>query len=100
MLLNYEYLDVFVGVLKTIRRENGAETYEKQCGILCYLRTRLARLSRCALVSGAPSGSVSQNICSSCKVLLTGRCGRNNSPCKESVAGKKDNSGCERGFEV
>ena len=51
MLLSYEYLDVFVGVLKTIRRENGAETYEKQCGILCYLRTRLARLSRCALVS-------------------------------------------------
>ena len=33
MLLSYEYLDVFVGVLKTIRRENGGETYEKQCDI-------------------------------------------------------------------
>ena len=42
---------MFVGVLKTIRRENGAETYEKQCDILCYLPTRLAPLSRCALVS-------------------------------------------------
>ena len=51
MLLSYEYLDVFVGVLKTIRRENGAETYKKQFGILCYLRTRLARLSRCALIA-------------------------------------------------
>ena len=37
---------------------------------------------------------------SSCKFLLAGRCGRNNSPWKESVAGKKDNSGCQRGFEV
>ena len=51
MLLSYEYLDVFVGVLKTIRRENGAETYEKQRGTLCYLPTRLAPLSRCPLVS-------------------------------------------------
>ena len=32
--------------------------------------------------------------------LLAGRCGRNNSPWKESVAGKKNNSGCQRGFEV
>ena len=39
--------------------------------------------------TGAPNGSVPQNICSSCKVLLAGRCGRNNSPWKESVAGKK-----------
>ena len=39
--------------------------------------------------SGAPNGSVLQNICSSCKFLLAGRCGRNNSPWKESVAGKK-----------
>ena len=41
------------------------------------------------LVTGAPNGSVPQNICSSCKFLLAGRCGRNNSPWKESVAGKK-----------
>ena len=39
--------------------------------------------------TGAPNGSVPQNICSSCKFLLAGRCGRNNSPLKESVAGKK-----------
>ena len=39
--------------------------------------------------SGAPNGSVPQNICSSGKFLLAGRCGRNNSPWKESVAGKK-----------
>ena len=39
--------------------------------------------------SGAPNGSIPQNICSSCKFLLAGRCGRNNSPWKESVAGKK-----------
>ena len=39
--------------------------------------------------TGAPNGSVPQNICSSCKFLLAGRCGRNNSPWKESVAGKK-----------
>ena len=39
--------------------------------------------------SGAPNGSVPQNSCSSCKFLLAGRCGRNNSPWKESVAGKK-----------
>ena len=32
--------------------------------------------------------------------MLAGRCGRNNSPWKESVAGKKDNSGCQKGFEV
>ena len=31
---------------------------------------------------------------------LDGRCGRNNSPWKESVAGKKDNLGRQRGFEV
>ena len=41
------------------------------------------------MISGAPNGSVPQNICSSCKFLLAGRCGRNNSPWKESVAGKK-----------
>ena len=39
--------------------------------------------------TGAPNGSVPQNICSSCKFLLARRCGRNNSPWKESVAGKK-----------
>ena len=39
--------------------------------------------------AGAPNGSVPQNICSSCKFLLAGRCGTNNSPWKESVAGKK-----------
>ena len=39
--------------------------------------------------SGAPNGSVPQNICSSGTFLLAGRCGRNNSPWKESVAGKK-----------
>ena len=39
--------------------------------------------------TGAPNGSVPQNICSSCKFLLAGRCGRNSSPWKESVAGKK-----------
>ena len=31
-------------------------------------------------VSGAPNGSVPQNICSSGTFLLAGRCGRNNSP--------------------
>ena len=39
--------------------------------------------------SGAPNGSVPQNICFSGTFLLAGRCGRNNSPWKESVAGKK-----------
>ena len=42
-----------------------------------------------SLISGAPNGSVPQNICSSGTFLLAGRCGRNNSPWKESVAGKK-----------
>ena len=41
------------------------------------------------IVSGAPNGSVLQNICSSGTFLLAGRCGRNNSPWKESVVGKK-----------
>ena len=41
------------------------------------------------LLSGAPNGSVPQNICCSGTFLLAGRCGRNNSPWKESVAGKK-----------
>ena len=41
------------------------------------------------LYSGAPNGSVPQNICSSGTFLLAGRCGRNNRPWKESVAGKK-----------
>ena len=40
-------------------------------------------------MSGAPNGSVPQNICSSGAFLLAGRCGRNNSPWKERVAGKK-----------
>ena len=39
--------------------------------------------------TGAPNGSVPQNICSIGTFLLAGRCGRNNSPWKESVAGKK-----------
>ena len=39
--------------------------------------------------AGAPNGSVPQNICSSGTFLLAGRCGRNNIPWKESVAGKK-----------
>ena len=39
--------------------------------------------------TGAPNGSVPQNICSSGTFLLAGRCERNNSPWKESVAGKK-----------
>ena len=50
LLENYsqnEYLDVFVDVLKTIRRENGGKTYQKQCDFLCYLPTRLVPLSRC-----------------------------------------------------
>ena len=41
------------------------------------------------LRSGAPNGSVPQNICSSGTLLLAGRCGRNNNPWKERVAGKK-----------
>ena len=41
------------------------------------------------VISGAPNGSVPQNICSSGTFLLAGRCGRSNSPWKESVAGKK-----------
>ena len=47
VLLSWEYLDVFVDVLKTIRRENGGKTYQKQCDFLCYLPTRLVPLSRC-----------------------------------------------------
>ena len=39
--------------------------------------------------TGAPNGSVPQNICSSGTFLPAGRCERNNSPWKESVAGKK-----------
>ena len=39
--------------------------------------------------SGAPNGSVPLNICSSGTFLLAGRCGRNSSLWKESVAGKK-----------
>ena len=46
--------------------------------------------------SGAPNGSVPQNICSSGTVLLAGRCGRNNSPWKESVAGKNIIQGFRR----
>ena len=49
--------------------------------------------------SGAPNGSVPQNICSSCKCLLAGRCGRNNSPWKESVAGKKIIQGVRGDFK-
>ena len=41
------------------------------------------------LYTGAPNGSVPQNICSSGTFLLAGRCGRNTSPWKESVAGKR-----------
>ena len=43
----------------------------------------------CQQFAGAPDGSVPQNVCSSGTFLLAGRCGRNNSPWKESVAGKK-----------
>ena len=43
----------------------------------------------CYPISGAPNGSVPQNICSSGTFLLAGRCGRNNSPWKESAAGKE-----------
>ena len=39
--------------------------------------------------TGVPNGSVPQNICSSGTFLLAGRCERNNSPWKKSVAGKK-----------
>ena len=39
--------------------------------------------------TGAPNGSVPQNICSSGTFLLAGRCGRNKSPWKESVPRKK-----------
>ena len=42
-----------------------------------------------SLRAGAPNGSVPQSICSSGTFLLAGRCERNNSPWKESVAGKK-----------
>ena len=45
--------------------------------------------SRKAIKTRAPNGSVPQNICSSGTFLLAGRCGRSNSPWKESVAGKK-----------
>ena len=41
------------------------------------------------MLTGAPNGSVPQTICSSGTFLLAGRCGRNNSPWKERVAGKK-----------
>ena len=51
-------------------------------------------------LTGAPNGSVPQNICSSGTFLLAGRCGRNNSPWKESVAGKKIIQGVRGGFEV
>ena len=53
---------------------------------------RTAKIIMIIVVSketGAPNGSVPQNICSSGTFLLAGRCERNNSPWKESVAGKK-----------
>ena len=56
------------------------ETREIETRFLNHLKIELA---------GAPNGSVPQNICSSGTFLLAGRCGRNNSPWKESVAGKK-----------
>ena len=52
-------------------------------------RSSSGLLAVLAMFSGAPNGSVPQNICSSGTFLLAGRCGRNNSPWKESVAGKK-----------
>ena len=67
----------------------------KCCVMLCYVRTSsLADIQaldcfNTPTESGAPNGSVPQNICSSCQFLLAGRCGRNNSPWKESVVGKK-----------
>ena len=70
-------------------------------GVLVLLRfVSFPGLKNEAYTSGAPNGSVPQNICSSYKFLLAGRCGRSNSPWKESVAWKKDDSGRQRGFEV
>ena len=51
--------------------------------------TKKRAASEKLLFSGAPNGSVPQNICSSGTFLLAGRCGRNNSPWKESVVGKR-----------
>ena len=61
-------------------------TFSKETTYSSHLQIRQGISS---LLTGAPNGSVPQNICSSCKFLLAGRCGRNNSPWKESVAGKK-----------
>ena len=40
------------------------------------------------------------NICSSGKVLLAGRCGRNNAILEETCCWEKDNSGCLNRFDV
>ena len=42
----------------------------------------------------------SSNICSSGKVLLAGRCGRNNAILEETCCWEKDNSGCLNRFDV
>ena len=50
-------------------------------------------------LTGAPNGSVSQNICSSGKFLLAGRCERNSMSFEGKCGWEKDNRGCLRGFE-
>ena len=49
--------------------------------------------------TGAPNGSVSQNICSSGKFLLAGRCERNSMSFEGKCGWEKDNRGCLRGFQ-
>ena len=50
--------------------------------------------------TGAPSGSVPQNICSSGNFLLAGRCGSNVMSLEGKCCWVSDNSGCLKEFDV
>ena len=50
--------------------------------------------------TGAPSGSVPQNICSSGNFLLAGRCGSNAMSLEGKCCWVSDNSGCLKEFDV
>ena len=50
--------------------------------------------------TGAPNGSVPQNICFSGNVSLAGRCGRNSMTLEGKCCWESDNSGCVKGFDV
>ena len=95
LLRRLDQIEIFVSRIhqSACKWQNASETkifqFRHESGKSSHRAFSLNKPAEPEIYSAAPTGSVPQNICSSGTFFLAGRCRKNNSLWKESVAGKK-----------